>query len=239
MTPSYRDHLEHLFRAALALARETHVKQLEVPMCGAALGPPIVVLPELHLEPLVTHYARRAESYRFLRAVLVEAFGEATLNRLHRLRRDAPAEPTLAAELEFMTALFEEAANVARLELGASPSGSTSTFLRWMATRSQDADIAADLRMMVPVYHDIGRRRTKVWMFLGWLEDTLDVSFEHPPEVRSPEGLPVNAEFRDTSCPIAIPVIIEALVSRVLDRDEFRAVCDRCGTPEAVVRTLQ
>ena len=239
LTKSYREHLEHLFRTALALARETHVKQLEVPTCGAAMGPPVIVRPELHLEPLVTHYARRAESYRFIRAVLAEAFGDAALSRLHRLRPDGAVELTLGEELEFMTALFEGAANVARLELGATSGAETGTFLRWMATRHQDEDVVADLRMMVPVHDDVGRRQVKVWMFLGWLEDSLDVSFERPPAVRRTAGLPVDVVFEDSSYPIAVPVMVEALVSRLLDRGEFRALCDRCGTPDAIVHALQ
>ncbi len=234
LTKSYREHLEHLFRTALALARETHVKQLTVPMRGAALGPPVIVRPELHLEPLVTHYARRAEGYRFIRAVLAEAFGDAALGHLHRLRPDGVVEPTLAEELEFMTALFEGAANVAHLELGAASGAETGTFLRWMATRHEDEDLVADLRMMVPVYYDVGRQQVKVWMFLGWLGDSLDVSFERPPAVRGTAGQRVV--FEDSSYPIAVPVMVEALVSRLLDREEFRALCDRCGTPDAIVQ---
>ena len=122
----------------------------------------------------MTHYVRRADSYRFIRSVLVEAFGEAALQDLHRLRQDGHAEQTLAVELEFMAALFEGAANVARLELGASPAGETSAFVEWMANRRQDPDITADLRMMVPVYYDVERRQAKAWMFLGWQEDSLD-----------------------------------------------------------------
>jgi hypothetical protein len=87
-----------------------------------------------------------------------------------------------------MTALFEGAANVARLELGATPGAETGTFLRWMTSRHQDEDIVADLRMMVPVYYDVGRKQVKVWMFLGWLEDSLDVSFTRPPAVRGTAG---------------------------------------------------
>jgi hypothetical protein len=140
-----------------------------------------------------------------------------------------------------MTALFEGAANVARLELGATPGAETGTFLRWMTSRHQDEDIVADLRMMVPVYYDVGRKQVKVWMFLGWLEDSLDVSFTRPPAVRGTAGQRVRAEFEDSSYPIAVPVTTEALVSpsRLLSRHEFRALCDRCGTPDAILQALQ
>jgi hypothetical protein len=191
------------------------------------------------VEPLVTHYARRAECYRSIQSVLVDGFGKAALGGLHRQTVNGCVERTVKDELEFMAALFDGAANVARLELGASPIGDTGTFVWWMANRRSDPDISADLRMMVPVYWDQERKLTKVWMFLGWLEDTLEVEFENPPAVRRPDGSPVSTKFQQASYPVAVPVTVEALTSRVLNRDAFRSLCDRHRTPEAVVRALQ
>jgi hypothetical protein len=239
LNESYRQYLEDLFRAALALGRETHVKQLEVPMCGASMPPPVIVHPDVRLEPLVSHYARRAEGYRFVRAVLDEQFGEPALSRLRGWRRDRTVDVPLAAELEFMIALLDGAANVARLELGAPSQGGADVFVRWMASRDDDPDITADLRMMVPVYFDVGRKRTRVWMFLGWMEDSIDVSFASPPEVRSLSGRRLEARPESSTYPIAKPVVVDALVSRLLDRDEFRALCDRHATPEAILSVVQ
>jgi hypothetical protein len=69
---SYRKELAGLFRALLALTRETHIKQLEVAMCGSAMGPrpvkvKLYIAPDLTLEPLATYYLRRARSYQFVR----------------------------------------------------------------------------------------------------------------------------------------------------------------------------
>jgi hypothetical protein len=63
-TQSYREELEELFKSLLALTRETHIKQLEIPlMIGSAYRqrPPeqkirIDISPELTLEPLATYY---------------------------------------------------------------------------------------------------------------------------------------------------------------------------------------
>jgi hypothetical protein len=236
---SYRDHLEGLFRAAMALGRETHVKQLDCPRLGVSMRGTVVLRPDLRLEPLVTQDARRAEGYRFIRGVLHEPFGEPALDSLHRQRCDGLVEAPLAAELDAMIALFDGATNVARLELGAPAEGETQAFVRWTETREEDPDITSDLRMMVPVYHDIGRNLTKVWMFLGWMEDSIDVSFERPPEVTILSGRDVDLEFEESSYPIAAPVVVEALVARVLDRDEFRALCDRCASPEAILSAVQ
>ena len=148
---SYRAHLEDLFRAALALGRETHVKQLETIPIGAALSPPLEIAPHLRLEPLVTHYARRAEGYRYIRGALRELLGESTLDTLFRLRPDGASELPLSVELDFMVALFDGAADVARLELGMSAKGATDEFVRWMKSRGGDPDLTSDLRSMVPV----------------------------------------------------------------------------------------
>ncbi len=236
---SYRGYLEDLFRAALALGRETHVKQLERLVCGASMAPPVIVCPDVRLEPLVSHYLRRAEGYRFIRGVLDELFGMLALSTLHRLRPDGLVETPLAAELDSMIALFDGAANVARLELGAPAQGDTDTFVQWMASRNDNPDLTADLRMMVPVYHDVGRNRTRVWMFLGWMEDSIDVSFASPPEVRSLSGGRLEARLESSTYPIAEPVVVDALVSRLLDRNEFRALCDRHETPEAILSALR
>ena len=73
-----------MFKALLALTRETHIKQLESPVLGAARGAhrarEPLISPGLTLEPLPTFYLGRARSYCFVNEVLEEAFGpEATV----------------------------------------------------------------------------------------------------------------------------------------------------------------
>ncbi len=58
----YRKLLLELFKGLLTLTRETHIKQLEIPMVGAALGGREVyidIAPALAAEPLATFYLRR------------------------------------------------------------------------------------------------------------------------------------------------------------------------------------
>jgi hypothetical protein len=185
----YRQHLEDLFRSCLALARETHVKQLAVAMGGYA-GPrerPIRVLPDLAVEPLPSLYTRRAACYRFIRSVLEEAFGVDCLRSVHRLTSEGPCETTLADELRQMEALFAGASAAAWRDLGAeSPSagdGPDDGFASWRARISEDRDVARDARMMVPVFYDRQRGMTKVWAFLGWRDLPLSVAFHSQPTV--------------------------------------------------------
>ena len=68
----YKKELIDLFKASIALTRETHVKQLESPLISMTLPPPTIdIYPELSIEPIATYYLRRAKSYRFVRELLV------------------------------------------------------------------------------------------------------------------------------------------------------------------------
>jgi hypothetical protein len=196
LEPRYRRHLEEMFRATLALARETHVKQLAVAAagCAAFCRPTIWVSPGLTVEPLPTLYRRRSACYRFVRSVLEEAFGPEALTRMHRLTPEGPCDQGLADELLAMECLFRGAYRTACNELGLEADATTETgegdaarFTAWAGHLGADKDLAEDCRMMVPVFYDLQRRQTKFWAFLGWERVTLQVQFHRPPRVRSCE----------------------------------------------------
>jgi hypothetical protein len=266
----YRKHLEDLFRGALALARETHVKQAAVALAGCR-GPrqrPILVRPGLTVEPLPSLFSRRAASYRFVRSVLEEAFGGEALARLHRLTQEGPCGPPLSGDLTFIEKLFDGAAAVARRELGmeADPGDDEDAqqFEDWRANLEADPDVSRDCRMMVPIYFDVQRRKTKVWAFLGWRTVPVDVGYATEPAVlgveRAPEAEPGDrlsvlrrkfrsqpepqpagappVEFRGDRYEFAVPVLAEVYVSRLLDRNEFRRHCNRHRTRDAILANL-
>ena len=251
--PRYRGYLVDLFRGLLALTRETHVKQVECRLhrrCSPSTRPLLVPL-ELTLEPLPTHYARRAEAYAFVRGVLLEAFGAEGLARLHRLTLDGPVLLDLATELGMLELLFRGAAEVARRELGFAPSqaeadrAAVGAFRTWALTYRMDPDIATDARMMVPVAHDLVTDRTKVWVFLGWTRQRLDVTVRRSPALRSKTTLKPapwwngEVQFTIPQGELLSPVMAEADVKRVLDRDEFRRHCDRHRTRSAILAALR
>jgi hypothetical protein len=198
----YRKHLEDLFRGALALARETHVKQAAVGAAGCR-GPrqrPIWVRPGLTVEPLPSLFSRRAASYRFVRSVLENAFGVEALSGLHRLTQEGPCGPPLSNDSSFIEKLFDGAAAAARRELGmeAEPGDDEAArqFADWSANLAADPDVSRDCRMMVPIYFDVQRRKTKVWAFLGWRTVQVNARYATKPAVlgveREPEPEPVD-----------------------------------------------
>jgi hypothetical protein len=267
----YRKCLEELFKGSLVLARETHIKQLEVPY---VIGWPLATLwvrPTLTVEPLCTCYLRRAVGYAFIRALLEGFFGPGTAGRMHRQSADGPRDIDLDTDLRHTAGLFLGAFRAAGEDLGLSraeqermiedqlaesklPPGALSdlgsgagqdsdleTFRRW-SEPGDDPDLCGDVRTMVPVFFDLERQMLKVWVFLGWTRRKLEVSFAEPPGVRvlDPEGREVNApiEWGVQRYDVAYPVTAEVYVTRVLDRTEFRAHCDRYRTRSAILENL-
>jgi len=236
----YREQLEDLFKAIVALTRESHVKQLESPTVGAAIRglgdrnrrPVAYIRPELTVEPLRTYYERRAEAYVFVRRVLESM---TPLKSMRRVTSAGAVARPLDVELDEMIGLFRAAAAIAGRELGIAAANEDDC--RVLREWAKGADARSDVRMMVPVFYDIGRRRTKVWAVLGWATRRLNATFDAVPRVTVVRGDPV-VEFTTSSMTLAYPVFAETYVSRLLDRDEFRTHCDRYKTADRILAAL-
>jgi hypothetical protein len=255
--------LEGLFRACLAMSRETHIKQLEIPLAAAEppdedARPQIPVYPELTLEPLCTYFLRRAVGYRFVRTVLEKHLGIEWLEMSRRFCPGWKSRLPLDEELRRMEGLFLGAYAVSARELGLRPTvldgqallGSgrgieedAAMFLAW-AEMGGDDDLEQDARMMVPVYYDVRKSMTKVWAVLGWARRTLVVRFVDLPEVRvfdaSGHDVTANVDIvpREAFYSLAYPVTAEVYVNKLLNRDQFRAHCDRHKTTSAILQNL-
>lgn len=243
----YRAALVDLFRSLLAQQRETHTKQLENRAYPAAalvtLDQIVTVSPKLRVEPLPTYYQRRAASYRFVRRVLADSFGEATLKQLYRLSPAGKAQQPLAVELQDMEALFQGAYLASAQDLGMTPQETPSDaaalqrFLDWRAHLANDADIKGDQRMMVPLFYDAERKQVKVLAFLGWDVRPLRVSFAKPPVAQAVPNN-VHVKFASDDENLVYPVTTEIYVDKVLDRAEFQALCNKERTRTEIVRAL-
>ena len=107
------------------------------------------------------------------------------------------SQPDLATELDEMEAIFAGAAAAVSRELGLpepvsaapgpaagrSADSDRKAFSQWAQTKNTDPDVGRDARMMVPVFFDLGRRKTKVWVFLGWSQRPVHFWFATPPSV--------------------------------------------------------
>jgi hypothetical protein len=254
LTDAYKEYLTELFKALLAATRETHVKQVESPAAGG--GPPeLVIGPGLTVEPLASYYLRRAESYRFVRGVLEEALGKGELGKLKRVTPAGPSNMTLDEELTLVQQLFHGAYLSSCDHLGLAPradkhlgqASDRDVLTAWAASPGRDPDMFQDVRVMVPVFYDLQRRKMKVWAILGLRKRVLKAEFATRPAVTSVkrgDGKPAAAKdlhitWSDQESPVVELVASEVYVSQLLDRAEFRKHCDRHKTVKAILANLR
>lgn len=254
---TYKKELTNTFKGALALTRETHIKQLEIPYATAAFPEPkIDIYPEISVEPIATYYLRRAQAYSFIKNILQSTFEEATLQNIYRFQSPCNIQKPLIRELNEMASLFYGLYEIVSDEIGLDSdfqvSGNRNTgneenvkFAReWLNNFPNDPDIGFDNRMMVPVYYDIERKKIKVWAVLGYGVKPLIVSFKRRPTVvsiKDSSGNKVDAklEFSSIKKDLIYPVFVEIYVDRLLQRDEFRKLCDQYKTQSAILKALK
>ena len=254
----YKVKLEEMFKGLYSLARETHAKQLEMPMPAGCMPPEqrrrkIVIRPQCSVEPLPTHYLRRAHVYSFLKTVLTEHLGEACLKREARMTERGRVDTSIFDELSNLIQLFYGAHCQACFELGIpaqqiepelDQSRCRETLREWHEKAAeQDEDLNQDMRMMVPVFFDLQRKLIKVWLFMGWTKERLKVSYGNRPELlavngEEPDHSQYDIEFGSASRQAAYPAFTEVYVDRLLDREEFRAHCKQHRTAENIIANL-
>lgn len=244
VSPLYRDYLESLFKGGLTLLRETHTKQLGLVDVACAMldePPPrieVYVGPDLAVEPLVTHYDRCVSAYRFVRRLLEEELGTQALETMRRTTPEGPMSEPLGEELENMERLFDTAAGLARVGLGLPSSVSADRAAQFAHRVRSHPDLRRDTRVMAPVSFDTQRQLIKVWCVLGWTTRSGTAKFHVPPKVRCRSAADCDLYFRHEYLAFAEPVMVELYTERLLDRDEFRRLCDRERTAERIVRAI-
>ena len=252
LAEDYRADLQQLFRSLLGTARESHVKQVEMAVVG---GYPLVISPHLTLEPLAEHYRRRAESYRFVRERLLALLGENVLLSWNRATPTGETGVPLLDEIHMMEQLFAGASAIVQDELGIVPAieidGGDRRWLTaakararsWIASHRDDPDLGEDVRMMVPLFKDVERDEFHVLAVVGYEQRNLKVSFADFPEVtvRDSQGRVVEPDLQwsDATYPLARPVTLTCRTKQLLDRDQFRELCDREKTMAAIRSALE
>lgn len=237
--PRYRQELVETFLALFALNRETHAKQLESPAAG---GRPLVIAPELTLEPLPELYARIASAYRFVRGALAALLGEEVLRGVE-LERDGI---DLFDGIVQMETLFLGAEATARAELGrpmADRDAARACFRAWQLGSANDPDVNHDLRVAVPLWFDVERKTVRIAATLGLETRTLKLEWIVRPKVEvlgeSRLPWPTVPQFDEAHRTILSPLTIECDVREPPSRDELRAICDREHHPDAVRSALE
>ncbi|HEV3344497.1 MAG TPA: hypothetical protein VG125_29240 [Pirellulales bacterium] len=255
LTKSYKRRMLEAFQALLTKRRETHVRDLA--KAASAAPRPAFVQPRLRVEPAVTYYLRTARAYRFLTDFLESALGRELLVETHGLTKDGPRTQDLWAELNRMRDLFYGLYLVSAEDIGL-PAGPLSEgdgaeseqdrcyelAVDWLGHAFDDPDLAADTRVSVPLFIDRARGATRLWATLGVRLTRLAAEYARPPSIKPAEG---EGDWSEPEMMMAsyylIPVDEFAEVElpglRALSREEFRLVCDRAKTKQAILKELE
>jgi hypothetical protein len=261
---NYKKRLINLCKSLWATMKETHYEQGEtgVTGCTGEAGttgttlPVIYIEPELSLEPLVTYYLRRADSYKFIHRALLDTFGQEGLKKMHRYTFSGPVEKNLDDELTDMEKLFTGSALLSAQEIGCKIDSNSSNpldknnieFIRkFIDNMDKDPDLSRDNRMMVPLFYEPEVGKTKVWLFLGYETTTLSVRFANRPAVTVFDKTGKKLDKNDVdivyvdSCSknLIYPVFEEIFVEKLLNREEFQKLCDKYKTRAEILEALK
>jgi hypothetical protein len=255
LTKAYKKRMLEAFQALMTKRRETHARNLEVKSAAAELPPRAQIKPRLRVEPGPSFYLRTARSYDFLLNFLTATVGEEGLKSLHGWKDGGERSKTLLEELRWTREFFYGLHFVSAEDIGMAHGLRTdepvdraaceATAAQWLANYRDDLDLRIDTRVSVPIYFDVFRRRTQLWMTLGVRLAKLHVSYAKPPRIR-----PLNSkdnwqdvehdQLESVEYVIAVDEFAEVDIPGLqpLSRVEFRDACNAGKTRPAILQRL-
>lgn len=261
----YTERLETAFKAAVAMRRETQVKDLALPALGAAPGSPqVVVAPALRVEPLPALYDRHAELYRWVAGLAAEepdAVAAQVTSESARLERTFHEAAQLARADLGLTEVDVAIADVppsrglldqidvggAMLKLGSDPEAglagepqedvSGRATERWLEQWRSDPALGGDVRVFVPAAKD--GDQVVGWVVLGVRALDLVVAYREPPRVTDAAGQPVKPRLIEARHSLLVPWFTEVRTSKLWTREALRAEADRHQTARPLIEALE
>ena len=266
LSEAYREKLVETFKSILIQNRETHVKQLSIGggIVSAKASFFQDVYPLFKVEPFPTFYLRNARAYRFLKTWLSTILGESFLSSLGRLDESGVmSDVSLADELHDHALLLYGLYFIAADSVGLAPSLLDEELLefdetqcreaatRWLENWRNDADVAKDPRVIVPVQRDYEQEETIYWATVGVKVVNAEAEFD---DNSLPKTNYCSDDSEDCDGSYCSPgdfvshfyyLLVEESVEVRLPmntppptRREFRELCDRYDNSEDIVRAL-
>jgi hypothetical protein len=255
LTHRYKQKLVETFKTLITETRETHVKQLgSSATSGSVALPPIDVYPVLPVEPFPTFYLRTARAYAFVRSLLTSVLGPGFLSTAHRVLEGGgagsmPLQDELTDKITLLYGLHVLSAASIGMRPGLTSDEATAFPPAADATRAQawldgwhsDADVVRDPRVIVPIDRDPVAGTTRYWAVIGTTVVKIAASFYPGFEPKVVSGCAVRS-FVDTEPYLLTGDTVEVTrpaSASPLTRDEFRALCNRAQTHDAIVQALE
>ncbi len=257
LTKPYKKRMLEAFAALITKRRETHARQLDWATAEAAAPRRELeeVRPRLRVEPCPSYYVRTARSYAFLINFLTATLGEQTLQAIHGLRQAGAQQDDLATELVAQRDRFyglyliscEDIGHKPALDAGEvnDPEACYQAAGEWLAHIADEADLAEDTRVAVPIYVDPFKGTTRLWVTLGVRLTKLEARFVRAPRVKPAEGEGDWKEVEGRKLHAAFHVIpvdefaeVEVPTLAPPNREELRRLCDEHKTKDKIVEAL-
>ncbi|MCI0357994.1 MAG: hypothetical protein L0211_05900, partial [Planctomycetaceae bacterium] len=115
----------------------------------------------------------------------------------------------------------------------------------WLAKIADDADLAEDTRVAVPIYIDPFKKTMRLWVTLGVRLTKLEAQFARAPRLKPAQGEGEWKVVEDWKCKpvehlIAVDEFAEVEVPTLAppNRQELRKLCDEHKTKEKIVAAL-
>lgn len=263
----YKKRLENAFRSAATQARETHVKQLEtVPMAMAEpdeIEIELLIEPEFDIEPMPTYYQRVAQGYVFLiKALDVPILNGAVLQleseddgadkvglsaeTYYRSQLNKPPE-TVRIRLRELIPLFNQFSSKASDEIGmySAEEGPTGRVDDFTSGWKNWTEMKKDIRVVVPIGPIDPTDPSKgidCWVVMGIEPLNIEVRYGKKPTVNIlRKNVKAKIEYGTNHYTILVPVFAEVVIpgSAPMTREEFRKICDKYKTKEAILAALR
>jgi hypothetical protein len=255
LTHRYKQKLVETFKTLVTETRETHVKQLgtfSVKTSGAAVQPMVDVYPLLPVEPFPTFYLRTARAYVFVQTLLASVLGRPFMTTSHRLLETGGTstlslDDELTEKIALLYGLHVLSAASIGMRPGLTPDETTAfppeadaqRARAWLDGWSSDRDVAKDPRVIVPIEHsDAGDR---YWAVIGSAVVKTRAMFYPGFEPKFVSGCAIRSfvAFEPYLLTGRTVEITRPASAPPLTRDEFRALCDRSRTQDAIVKALE
>ncbi|HRZ78799.1 MAG TPA: hypothetical protein P5044_02220 [bacterium] len=264
LTKAYKEKLIESFKSIMIQNRETHVKSLEMGAAeyASAEPKPFDIYPKLPAEPFSTFYLRNARAYRFLQTALTAITGNDFMESVKVNSEGNETKTSLKDGLEKMQRLLYGLSFITADSVGAEMTLMKDELSKedvedcraeaqcWLAAWREDSDIKLDPRVAVPMQYDYDRNTLTYWGVIGVriIRATTEFHKDFLPEIVGVGGHDDdswNCQFREF-LPHDYYLLIEKsaeftvdLNKPILDREAFRAICDKGTTEKDILAELE
>ncbi len=228
LTKKYKQRMLEAFKALVTKRRETQVMFAVMAKSAQMIYEAPLIAPRLRVEPNPTYYLRMARSYAFIETALPAFFPATEWQAMVGMKEGGVRSKPLKEELAWMKHYFYGLHLIACEDIGMKPTLLEGELLdaaaakklaeEYLAHWEQDADLAVDTRVSVPIA-DMGAG-FRLWSVLGVKGIQLKAGYASPPKGRpkdAPKGWQPNDAAVAPPPPAPVEKVDDSVAAKVPD----------------------